>query len=196
MAAKNDQVTDTKKRKRTNTETHKSPSKPKELADFRKKKRRRHFTLEQDLARLWEKMRHHEIAKADRSKLVTEALTKNEGEDSLDCRVLYYSLTFGLQVPLHLSNVYHRDLKPKNILANANCKLKVYDFGLARVAFNDTPTTTFWTYTLAIDIWSIGCIFAEVLTGKPLFPGKSIVHQLDLITDLLGTPPPEIIAGV
>ncbi|XP_058779476.1 mitogen-activated protein kinase 19-like [Vicia villosa] len=117
---------------------------------------------------------------------------------------------------MHTANVYHRDLKPKNILANANCKLKVCDFGLARVAFHDTPATTFWTdyvatrwyrapelcgsffakYTPAIDIWSIGCIFAEVLTGKPLFPGKSIVHQLDLITDLLGTPPPEIIAGV
>ncbi|TKY49261.1 Mitogen-activated protein kinase 19 [Spatholobus suberectus] len=117
---------------------------------------------------------------------------------------------------MHTASVYHRDLKPKNILANANCKLKVCDFGLARVAFNDTPTTTFWTdyvatrwyrapelcgsfffkYTPAIDIWSIGCIFAEVLTGKPLFPGKSVVHQLDLITDLLGTPSPETIAGV
>jgi len=51
-------------------------------------------------------------------------------------------------------------------------------------------------YTPAIDIWSIGCIFAEVLTGKPLFPGKSVVHQLDLITDLLGTPSPDVIAGV
>ncbi|WJX75720.1 hypothetical protein P8452_59226 [Trifolium repens] len=51
-------------------------------------------------------------------------------------------------------------------------------------------------YTPAIDIWSIECIFAEVLTGKPLFPGESIVHQLDLITDFLGTPPPEIISGV
>ncbi|KAL0306626.1 UNVERIFIED_CONTAM: Mitogen-activated protein kinase [Sesamum radiatum] len=114
------------------------------------------------------------------------------------------------------ANVYHRDLKPKNILANANCKLKVCDFGLARVAFSDTPTTIFWTdyvatrwyrapelcgsffskYTPAIDIWSIGCIFAEVLTGKPLFPGKSVVHQLDLITDLLGTPSADTIAGV
>ncbi|KAM6584980.1 hypothetical protein CsatB_011982 [Cannabis sativa] len=117
---------------------------------------------------------------------------------------------------MHTANVYHRDLKPKNILANANCKLKVCDFGLARVAFSDTPTTIFWTdyvatrwyrapelcgsfsskYTPAIDMWSIGCIFAEVLTGKPLFPGKSVVHQLDLITDLLGTPSPETIAGV
>lgn len=43
------------------------------------------------------------------------------------------------------ANVYHRDLKPKNILANANCKLKICDFGLARVAFSDTPTTIFWT---------------------------------------------------
>ncbi|GKV04209.1 hypothetical protein SLEP1_g16401 [Rubroshorea leprosula] len=51
-------------------------------------------------------------------------------------------------------------------------------------------------YTPAIDIWSIGCIFAEVLTGKPLFPGKSVVHQLDLITDLLGTPSLETISGV
>ncbi|KAG2599628.1 hypothetical protein PVAP13_5KG421400 [Panicum virgatum] len=109
---------------------------------------------------------------------------------------------------IHTANVYHRDLKPKNILANANCKLKICDFGLARVAFNDTPTTVFWTdyvatrwyrapelcgsffskYSPAIDIWSIGCIFAEILTGKPLFPGKNVVHQLDLMTDLLGTP--------
>jgi len=43
-------------------------------------------------------------------------------------------------------------------------------------------------YTPAIDIWSIGCIFAEVLTRTPLFPGRNVVHQLDLITDLLGTP--------
>ncbi|GLU14722.1 hypothetical protein SLE2022_312750 [Rubroshorea leprosula] len=117
---------------------------------------------------------------------------------------------------MHTANVYHRDLKPKNILANANCKLKVCDLGLARVAFSDTPTIVFWTdyvatrwyrapelcgsfftkYTPAIDIWSIGCIFAEVLSGKPLFPGKSVVHQLDLITDLLGTPSLETISGV
>lgn len=51
-------------------------------------------------------------------------------------------------------------------------------------------------YTPAIDIWSIGCIFAEVLTGKPLFPGKSVVHQLELITDLLGSPKSETISGV
>jgi len=54
----------------------------------------------------------------------------------------------------------------------------------------------FLQYTPAIDIWSIGCIFAELLTGKPLFPGKNVVHQLDIITDLLGTPSPEAISRV
>ncbi|KAL3634564.1 Mitogen-activated protein kinase 16 [Castilleja foliolosa] len=126
-----------------------------------------------------------------------------------------YQLLRGMKY-IHTANVFHRDLKPKNILANADCKLKVCDFGLARVAFNDTPTAIFWTdyvatrwyrapelcgsffskYTPAIDIWSIGCIFAELLTGKPLFPGKNVVHQLDIMTDLLGTPPPETIARI
>ncbi|KAI3880355.1 hypothetical protein MKW92_044160 [Papaver armeniacum] len=126
-----------------------------------------------------------------------------------------YQLLRGMKY-IHTANVFHRDLKPKNILANADCKLKICDFGLARVAFNDAPTAIFWTdyvatrwyrapelcgsffskYTPAIDIWSIGCIFAEILTGKPLFPGKNVVHQLDLMTDLLGTPSGDAIARV
>ncbi|XP_064980015.1 mitogen-activated protein kinase 9-like isoform X1 [Musa acuminata AAA Group] len=117
---------------------------------------------------------------------------------------------------IHTANVFHRDLKPKNILANADCKLKICDFGLARASFNDAPSAIFWTdyvatrwyrapelcgsffskYTPAIDIWSIGCIFAEMLTGKPLFPGKNVVHQLDIMTDLLGTPSAETIARI
>jgi serine/threonine protein kinase len=51
-------------------------------------------------------------------------------------------------------------------------------------------------YSPAIDIWSIGCIFAEVLTGKPLFPGKNVVHQLDLMTDILGTPSLDTVSRV
>lgn len=60
----------------------------------------------------------------------------------------------------------------------------------------DCKCLFFLQYTPAIDIWSIGCIFAEMLTGKPLFPGKNVVHQLDLMTDFLGTPSPESIAKV
>ncbi|XP_010549071.1 PREDICTED: mitogen-activated protein kinase 9 isoform X3 [Tarenaya hassleriana] len=126
-----------------------------------------------------------------------------------------YQLLRGLKY-IHTANVFHRDLKPKNILANADCKLKICDFGLARVSFNDAPSAIFWTdyvatrwyrapelcgsffskYTPAIDIWSIGCIFAEMLTGKPLFPGKNVVHQLDLMTDSLGTPSHEAISRI
>jgi mitogen-activated protein kinase 1/3 len=127
-----------------------------------------------------------------------------------------YQLLRGLKY-VHTANVYHRDLKPKNILANADCKLKICDFGLARPAFHDSgPTTVFWTdyvatrwyrapelcgsfftkYTPAIDIWSVGCIFAEILSGKPIFPGKNVVHQLEIITDLLGTPHPDQVAKV
>ncbi|KAK3152094.1 hypothetical protein QOZ80_2BG0154200 [Eleusine coracana subsp. coracana] len=122
-------------------------------------------------------------------------------------RFFLYQLLRALKY-IHAANVFHRDLKPKNILANSDCTLKICDFGLARVSFNDSRSTIFWTdyvatrwyrapelcgsffsnYTPAIDIWSIGCIFAEVLTGMPLFPGRNVVHQLDLITDLLGTP--------
>lgn len=89
-------------------------------------------------------------------------------------------------------------------------------YNLQQTMKNMAPTTVFWTdyvatrwyrapdlcgsfyskYTPAIDIWSIGCVFAEVLTGKPLFPGKNVVHQLDLMTDLLGTPSLDTISRV
>ena len=55
-----------------------------------------------------------------------------------------YQLLRGLKY-IHTAEVFHRDLKPKNILANSDCKLKICDFGLARPSFNDMPTTVFWT---------------------------------------------------
>ncbi|XP_022679445.1 mitogen-activated protein kinase 13 isoform X2 [Setaria italica] len=130
-------------------------------------------------------------------------------------RFFLYQLLRALKY-IHAAHVFHRDLKPRNILANSDSKLKICDFGLARASFNDSPSSIFWTdyvatrwyrapelcgsfyssYTPAIDIWSIGCIFAEVLTGTPLFPGKNVVHQLDLITDLLGTPSSESLSRI
>ncbi|KAF8137223.1 mitogen-activated protein kinase [Boletus edulis] len=104
---------------------------------------------------------------------------------------------------LHSADVIHRDLKPSNLLLNANCDLKVCDFGLARSApkrgFMTEYVATRWyrapeimltfkQYTKAIDVWSVGCILAEMLSGKPLFPGRDYHHQLTLILDVLGTP--------
>ncbi|KAJ7200059.1 kinase-like domain-containing protein [Mycena rebaudengoi] len=112
---------------------------------------------------------------------------------------------------LHSADVLHRGLSPSNILLNANCDLKLCGFSLARSArpppnvANDSSVfmteyvtmrwyrapevmLTFKDYTRAIDLWSVGCIFAELLCGKPLFPGRDYHHQLSLILDVLGTP--------
>ncbi|KAJ7942999.1 Mitogen-activated protein kinase [Quillaja saponaria] len=144
-----------------------------------------------------------------------EVLKVNDDLTPAHHQFFLYQLLRALKY-IHTGKVFHRDLKPKNILANSDCKLKICDFGLARASFSDAPSAIFWTdyvatrwyrapelcgsffskYTPAIDIWSIGCIFAEMLTGKPLFPGKNVVHQLDLITDLLGTPDAESIARI
>lgn len=107
---------------------------------------------------------------------------------------------------IHSANVLHRDLKPSNLLLNSNCDLKICDFGLARGIEPDEDNmelteyvVTRWyrapeimlstkEYTKAIDIWSTGCIFAELLGRKPLFPGDDYIHQLQIICDKLGTP--------
>jgi mitogen-activated protein kinase 1/3 len=137
------------------------------------------------------------------------------------CQYFIYQTLRALKA-LHSANVLHRDLKPSNLLLNANCDLKVCDFGLARSANSTEDNSGFMTeyvatrwyrapeimltfqeYTKAIDVWSVGCILAEMLSGKPLFPGKDCTsplppfpvwetnvdhNQLTLILDVLGTP--------
>ncbi|GMY23732.1 mitogen-activated protein kinase homolog MMK2 [Fagus crenata] len=118
------------------------------------------------------------------------------------CRYFLYQLLRGLKY-VHSANVLHRDLKPSNLLLNANCDLKIGDFGLARTTsetdFMTEYVVTRWyrapelllncsEYTAAIDIWSVGCILGEIMTRQPLFPGKDYVHQLRLITELIGSP--------
>ncbi|VDL95959.1 unnamed protein product [Schistocephalus solidus] len=108
------------------------------------------------------------------------------------CYFLYQILR-GLKY-IHSANVLHRDLKPSNLLINANCDLKICDFGLARM--NDPEhdhngilteyVATRWYrapeimlnskgYTRSIDVWSVGCIFAEMFDSRPLFPGKHCI---------------------
>ncbi|KAL5711221.1 mitogen-activated protein kinase [Ranunculus cassubicifolius] len=113
-----------------------------------------------------------------------------------------YQLLRGLKY-IHSANVIHRDLKPSNLLLNANCDLKICDFGLARPTseneFMTEYVVTRWyrapelllnssDYTAAIDVWSVGCIFMELMNRRPLFAGRDHVHQMRLLTELLGTP--------
>lgn len=104
----------------------------------------------------------------------------------------------------HEHRVLHRDLKPQNLLINMEGQLKLADFGLARafgipVRNYTHEVVTLWyrapdvllgsqTYSTQVDIWSIGCIFAEMSNGRPLFPGSSESDQLHRIFKTLGTP--------
>jgi tRNA A-37 threonylcarbamoyl transferase component Bud32 len=105
----------------------------------------------------------------------------------------------------HAQGVMHRDLKPQNLLLDANDDVFIGDFGLARnfIAHNKAFThevVTLWyrapeillgteTYTASVDIWSVGCIFGELLLrGQPLFPGDSEIDELFRIFRVLGTP--------
>lgn len=124
------------------------------------------------------------------------------------CQYFVYQILRALKC-MHSANVLHRDLKPSNLLVNSNCDLKVCDFGLARGVHGtdngdeqDELTeyvVTRWyrapeimcacqEYDYKIDIWSVGCIFGELLGRKPLFPGDNYIHQLNLIFGAIGTP--------
>lgn len=118
------------------------------------------------------------------------------------CQYFLFQLLRGLKY-LHSANILHRDLKPGNLLVNANCDLKICDFGLARASsgkdkFMTEYVVTRWyrapelllccdNYGTSIDVWSVGCIFAELLGRKPIFPGTECLNQLKLIVNVLGT---------
>jgi len=105
----------------------------------------------------------------------------------------------------HAQKVLHRDIKGSNLLINNDGHLKLADFGLARAfdtekqhAYTNRVITLWYRppelllgatmYGPAIDMWSAGCIFAELLLRKPILPGKNEFEQIDLIFKLLGTP--------
>lgn len=104
----------------------------------------------------------------------------------------------------HKHRVLHRDLKPQNLLIDAHGLIKLADFGLARafglpVRTYTHEVVTLWYrapeillgskfYSTTVDTWSLGCIFAEMITRRPLFPGDSEIDQLFRIFRILGTP--------
>jgi cyclin-dependent kinase len=114
-----------------------------------------------------------------------------------------YQLLRGISY-CHQHSILHRDLKPQNLLISKEGELKLADFGLAR-AFGipvkklTNEVVTLWyrppdvllgsqNYDTAVDIWSVGCIFAEMMSGEPPFCGKSEANQLQKVFAMLGTP--------
>lgn len=107
---------------------------------------------------------------------------------------------------LHSANVVHLDIKPGNLFVNGKSELKIGDFGLAKIIGdpydpelqNEVVLTRYYRapevllnmkiYGPAIDIWSTGCVLAELMMGRPLFPGQSNANMLTLIVELLGNP--------
>ncbi|XP_019867480.1 dual specificity tyrosine-phosphorylation-regulated kinase 4 isoform X2 [Aethina tumida] len=110
---------------------------------------------------------------------------------------------------LQKENIIHCDLKPENVLLKqrGSSSIKVIDFGSS--CYSDQRIYTYiqsrfyrspevilgLTYGTAIDMWSLGCILAELYTGYPLFPGENEVEQLACLMEVLGPPPDEVISG-
>jgi serine/threonine protein kinase len=113
---------------------------------------------------------------------------------------------------IHSLGICHRDIKPQNLLVHpVTQQLKLCDFGSAKALIQGEPNVSYicsryyrapelifgsTDYTTAIDIWSLGCVGAELLLGQPLFPGDSGVDQLVEIIKVLGTPTKEEIRSM
>ncbi|KAG9509590.1 Mitogen-activated protein kinase 14, partial [Fragariocoptes setiger] len=121
---------------------------------------------------------------------------------------LVYQILRGLKY-IHSAGIIHRDLKPSNIAVNEDCELKILDFGLARHTESEMTgyVATRWyrapeimlnwmRYNQTVDIWSVGCIMAELITSRTLFPGTDHIDQLLRIMTLCGTPDDEFMKKI
>jgi len=116
---------------------------------------------------------------------------------------LCWQMVKGLEI-CHANRIIHRDIKPQNLLIDSKHRLKLADFGLARAFMVPIPkytheVVTVWyrapeillgsgAYSIAVDMWAVGCVFAEMATGGPLFQGDSEIDTIFKIFQKLGTP--------
>lgn len=150
-----------------------------------------------------------EFVQSDLSKYIEK---HSNGIRLHNVRLFLYQLLRGLAY-CHDRHILHRDLKPQNLLISAAGELKLADFGLARAKSVPSRTyshevVTLWyrppdvllgstSYTASLDIWGVGCIFTEMISGVATFPGsKDSVDQLDKIFRIMGTPTEATWCGV
>ncbi|XP_077541849.1 cyclin-dependent kinase 16-like isoform X1 [Haemaphysalis longicornis] len=163
----------------------------------------------------------HDIVHTEKSlTLVFEYLEKDLKQYMDDCgnflsmntvKCFLFQLLRGLAY-CHGRRILHRDLKPQNLLINERGELKLADFGLARgksvpIKTFSNEVVTLWyrppdvllgstDYSTSIDMWGVGCIFYEMASGRPLFPGSTVEDELHLIFRTLGTPTEDTWPGI
>ncbi|KAJ8972427.1 hypothetical protein NQ317_012445 [Molorchus minor] len=169
------------------------------LREIRMLKRLKH----ENLVTMIEVFRHK---KTILSRTVLDELDKMPGGLGEErCRERIFQVVRAINY-CHSNNIIHRDVKPENVLVSSLGVVKLCDFGFARLltlsgeACTEYVATRWYrapellvaepNYGTAVDVWAIGCLFAEMMTGDPLFPGESDIDQFYLIVKMLGKPCP------
>lgn len=125
-----------------------------------------------------------------------------------DLKFIFYQISNGI-AHLHAQGIFHRDVKPENILIDSKTlQVKIADFGCCKGIYNTEDLTEYIStrfyrppecailkgyYGKSMDIWAIACVFFEVLTTEPMFPGNSSIDQVGLINSIIGSPSPDLL---